>query len=83
MFHRIATYESACAPKACFTVHGEDARVALTHLEEFLDDSVRRCRSVNEEHVSMTDACFREFGTVVLGLVKSNNVRHSEMPEHL
>ena len=83
MFHGVAADEGACAPETRLAVDGQNARVALAHLEEFLHYGVGRSRTINEKHVCMADACLSELGSVVFGLVESDDVRHAEMAKDL
>ena len=64
-------------------MHGEDAWVSFTHLQEFLYDSVGWRGAVNEEHVCVVDAGLGEFGPIVLRLVQAHHMGHTEVLEHL
>ena len=83
VLHGVAPDERACSSQSSFAVDGQDARVPLTHLQEFVHDEIRRGRAVNEEHISMIDSILREFSSVVLSLIQADNVRDSEVAEDL
>ena len=60
MFHGVAADEGACAPETRLAVDGQNARVALAHLEEFLHYGIRRGRTVNEKQICVIDPILRE-----------------------
>mmetsp|Transcript_1046 Transcript_1046/g.1424 ORF Transcript_1046/g.1424 Transcript_1046/m.1424 type:complete len:275 (-) Transcript_1046:67-891(-) len=83
MFHRVGANQSARPAQACLAVDGKDARVPLAHLQELVNDEIRRRRPVDEKHVCVVDSIFSELRPVVLSLVQAHNVGHAEVPEDL
>ena len=53
MLHSVAANEGACATKTCLAVDGEDTRVPLTALQEFIYDELRSKRSNDEGESEM------------------------------
>lgn len=83
MLHCVAPDQSTCTTQASLAVNCEHAGVALADLEELLNDRIGRSRAVDKEHISVRDPCFREFCSIVLGLVETNNMCHPKMSKHL
>ena len=83
MFHGVTANQSACAAQSCLAVYSKHTWVTLTHLQELLNNGIRRCGTINEEHISMGNACLRKLGPLVLSLVQADYVSHSKVSKHL
>ena len=79
MLHSIAADEGACATKTSLAVDSDGAclgvaEVSLTAGQELLDDGVGRGRSIREDHIFMVNSLGQEGGSIIFGLVKTDDL---------
>ena len=83
VFHSVTANQGACATQARLAMNSKYSWVSLTHLQELVYNGVRRCGTIDEEHISVRDSCLRKLGSLVLSLVEAHYVSHSKVLEHL
>ena len=79
VLHSIQANKGSCATKTSLAVDSDGAclgvaEVSLTAGQELLDDGVGRGRSIREDHIFMVNSLGPEEGSIIFGLVKTDDL---------
>ena len=82
MLHAVEANKRASSTETSLTMDGDCSWFALSGRQELGHNLIRGCCTIQEVQVQVFDALLREFGLLVLGLVKAHDECHTHALEN-